>query len=93
MRTLVIKNVYLNEILSGEKTTEYRDVKSYYKWLGTLETPCKILLKNRYINPTRLAVIKIEKIEKEDGEGFEVYALRISEKEEIKKEDFEKFLA
>lgn len=59
---LIIKEIYLNEILSGKKTIEYRNYNSYY--ISRLSQPIdRITFRAGYHKSAKTATFEVLKVE------------------------------
>ena len=91
VKTLRIKRIYFDRILSGEKKIEYRDFKEYYHGLFK-DNPTHLFL--HYQAPRR-ALVEVKKIEViktpeklKDSKisfGAKVYAIHLGRSREIEK--------
>jgi hypothetical protein len=88
--TTTIKKIYYNQILSGEKTVEYRSIKPYYRGVadGTVKT-----LRLHYYDASRYLLVDIESVAKvrcskalrDSGIDFTgtVYAIHLTNPREV----------
>lgn len=63
-KTLRIKRIFMDQIISGEKKFEYRACKKYYAWLENIEVPFILNLHSQKNDLQSFIVTKVSKIKK-----------------------------
>ena len=75
--TTTILRHWLDEIVAGRKTVEYRDVKPYWtKRLEGIETPFELRIINGMRRNAPEATLLIERVSKSDGR-YELHIARV----------------